>query len=236
MATKQVELPEIGPVTLYKREGVRTIRLSITSRGQIRVTMPHWIPYEAGLTFARSRRAWILEHRAARGQPLEHGQYIGKSHRLMFEKTPTAAKVASRVTASAIYVTYPSVHTSTDASVQASAERASIRALRAQAEASLPGRLSELAELFDFNYRSVQVKRLSGRWGSCDGQKNIVLNLFLMQLPWELIDYVLLHELTHTEIMKHGPDFWASMARVLPDVQLRRVAMRAHRPAVIGSI
>lgn len=232
MATKQVELPDIGPVTLYKRKGVRTIRLSVTSGGQVKVTMPHWLPYEAGLTFARSRRAWILEHREAHDRPLEHGQYIGKSHRLVFEKTPTGAKVASRVTASAIYVTYPSAHTSTDATVQASAERASIRALRAQAEASLPRRLSELAQAHDFSYRSIQVKRLSGRWGSCDGQKNIVLNLFLMQLPWELIDYVLLHELTHTDVMKHGPDFWAAIARVLPDVQRRRKAMRDYRPAV----
>lgn len=232
MATKQVTLPDIGPLYLYKRKGARTIRLSIDAKGKVRVTLPYWLPYEAGLTFARNRKDWILEHSAQRGQPLVHGQTIGKSHRLVFEKTPTARKVASRVTAAAIYITYPSGQQSSDNAVQTSAQRASIRALRAQAEAVLPGRLHELAASHGFDYRSVQVKQLTGRWGSCDSQQNIVLNLFLMQLPWELIDYVLLHELTHTKVMRHGPVFWEAMARVLPDVQRRRQAMRAHRPAV----
>jgi len=232
MATKQVIEPGIGEISLYKRKGARSIRLSITAKGQVRVTMPHWVPYQAGLTFVRGRKDWILEHTAQRIQILSHGQTIGKTHRLVFEKTPTVTKVATRVTASAIYVTYPAAHTSSDAAVQSSAEKASIRALRAQAEASLPTRLANLADHYDFQYRSVSIKQMTGRWGSCDTRQNIVLNLYLMQLPWELIDYVLMHELTHTRIMKHGPEFWAAMANVMPDVQRRRASMRAYRPAV----
>ena len=72
----------------------------------------------------------------------------------------------------------------------------------------------------------------SGRWGSCDSKRNIVLNLYLMELPWELIDYVLFHELTHTEVLRHGPDFWSAMKRVLPDVQRRRKAIKSYRPVV----
>ena len=94
--------------------------------------------------------------------------------------------------------------------------------------------MRQLAQVHGFEYRSVQIKQLTGRWGSCDSQRNIILNLFLMQLPWELIDYVILHELTHTTIMKHGPPFWEAMARVLPQVQQRRRAMRRYRPAVAG--
>lgn len=236
MASKTVPVPGIGDVHLYKRKGVQTIKLSITPKGLVRVTMPHWVPYEAGLSFARSRQAWIREHTQDRGQPLLHGQPIGKTHKLVFEKTPTATKVASRVTAAAIYITYPADQLSSDAPVQSSAEKASIRALRAQAEAALPGRLRKLAGLYGFEYRSVQIKQLTGRWGSCDSQRNIVLNLFLMQLPWELIDYVLMHELTHTTIMRHGPEFWQAMAGHLPDVQQRRRAMRRYRPAVASAL
>jgi hypothetical protein len=107
-----------------------------------------------------------------------------------------------------------------------------VRALRAQAEASLPGRLGELAGRYGFSFRSVAVKQLTGRWGSCDSKQNIVLNLYLMQLPWELIDYVLLHELTHTRIMKHGPEFWTARSDLLPDAKARRQVMKQYRPAV----
>ena len=116
--------------------------------------------------------------------------------------------------------------------MQKAAHDACIKALRKQAEQLLPGRLSNLADRHGFAYGSVQIKHLKSRWGSCDHERNITLNLFLMQLPWELIDYVLLHELTHTQIMRHGPDFWNAMRRVLPNLQAIRKQMRLHHPVL----
>jgi predicted metal-dependent hydrolase len=232
VATKQVIIPEIGTITLSKRKSTRSIRLKIDARGQVSVTMPFWLPYEAGVQFARSRQEWISQHQQDSGQPLAHGQIIGMSHRLVFEASPVAQKITSRVDSTVVRVTHPSFQSYNDQAVQAVAEKASIRALRSQAEALLPDRLRLLASNHGFDYRSVQVKQLTGRWGSCDSKQNIVLNLYLMQLPWTLIDYVLLHELTHTIILRHGPDFWSAMRHILPDTQVRRKAIKAYRPIV----
>jgi predicted metal-dependent hydrolase len=232
VATKQIDIPEIGLVTLSKRKNTRTIRVRIDAKGQVSVTMPHWTPYEAGVHFVRSKQDWIAQHQQNSAAALAHGQMIGKSHRLYFEASPVATKVTSRVNDTVVRVTHPVACAISDNTVQTVAEKASIRALRAQAEQLLPGRLRELAALHDFEYRSVQVKQLTGRWGSCDSNRNIVLNLFLMQVPWTLVDYVLLHELTHTRILRHGPDFWSAMRRVLPDAQVRRKAIKAYRPIV----
>jgi predicted metal-dependent hydrolase len=119
-----------------------------------------------------------------------------------------------------------------DASVQAAARKASIRALRSEATLLLPPRLAELAQRHGFSYGEVSVKPLKTRWGSCDQAGNITLNIFLMQLPWHLIDYVLLHELTHTRIMRHGPPFWEAMEHLLPNVTAIRKEMREHRSAL----
>jgi predicted metal-dependent hydrolase len=232
VASKQIDLPEIGNITLYKRKSTSSIRLSVDARGQVKVTMPYWVPYEAGIRFARSRQSWIAEHQEVRSASLTHGQSIGKSHRLLFEASPVASKISSRVNDGIIRITHPAAYAVADSQVQAAAEKASIKALRTQAEDLLPGRLRQLADEHGFQYRSVQVKQLTGRWGSCDSHQNIVFNLYLMQLPWTLIDYVILHELTHTNILRHGPDFWSAMKRVLPDVQVRRKAMKQYRPAV----
>lgn len=232
MASKRLDLPGIGEIVLYKRKGARSIRLSIDARGQARVTLPFWLPYAAGAKFAESRQAWIIEHRQQRSASLVHGQLIGKSHRLFFEASPVAAKVTSRVTDDTIRITHPTDYSQADTAVQAVAEKACIRALRSQSEQLLPGRLRTLAQIHNFSYSSVQIKQLTGRWGSCDSNQNIVFNLYLMQLPWDLIDYVILHELTHTTILRHGPDFWAAMERVLPDVQVRRKIIKQYRPVV----
>ena len=232
MATKSVQVPDIGTLKLYKRRGARSIRLSVAPDGEIRVHLPYWVPYSAGVQFAKSRQAWIAEQLNKLPKHLKHGQLIGKTHRIYFESSETSTKPSSRVTVSAIRVTHPFVETSSEPHIQAVAVRAATRALRAQAEASLPDRLKALAAQHGFSYRSVQVKQLRGRWGSCDQDKNIVLNLFLMQLPWELIDYVLLHELTHTEILRHGSDFWVAMKRRNAHSPLLRKAIREYRPAV----
>ena len=218
-------------MSLFKRKGARAIRLSVNSRGQVRVTMPFWVPYEAGARFAQSRADWIESQLGTYRSLLSHGQLIGKMHHLEFSAADTA-KISSRVTPSAVRVTHPAAVQSSDPAVQAAANRASIRALRSQAELLLPNRLKGLAMMHGFTFRSVQVKQLRGRWGSCDAQSNIVLNLYLMQLPWELIDYVLIHELTHTNILRHGPDFWTAMRQVLPEVQTLRSAIRAYQPVV----
>jgi predicted metal-dependent hydrolase len=231
MAYKQFVLDDQTSVKIYKRRLSRSIRLTLAPNGEIRVTIPAWAPYRAGLEFARSRRSWI-ERQPRRSQTLQDGQAIGKAHRLCLNPEATAVKVSTRVRQNEVIVTYPASLPAADPIVQQAAQKAGVRALRRQAEALLPKRLDQLAAQHGFQYRSVKIKQLKGRWGSCDQNADIVLNLFLMQLPWECVDYVLLHELTHTQVLRHGPDFWQAMEHVLPDVKQLRKAIRGHQPVL----
>lgn len=229
MAFKRFELANQQPINIYKRRTNRSLRLSVTAAGEVRVTIPLWASYGVGLAFAQTRQAWI----AAQIQPvvaLADGLHIGKAHRLRLYVVPSSTKVRSRISGTEVLISYPPTLTASSPAVQAAVSAASVRALRKQAESLLPQRLATLAGQYGFNYNSVGIKRLKSRWGSCDQQRNIVLNLFLMQLPWDCIDYVLLHELTHTTVLHHGPDFWTAMAIVLPDVARLRTAMRAYQP------
>lgn len=229
MAHKEFMLDEQTPITVYKRKASRSLRLSITPKGQIRVSIPTWAPYISGVEFAKSRRDWIQAQRPVVAM-LQSGQAIGKAHRLHIVASPELKAVRSRVASNAVTVYHPTSMTTSSAEVQKSAEKASVRALRAQAERLLPQRLEQLASVHGFTYKSVKVKHLKSRWGSCDQQQNIVLNLFLMELPWACIDYVLLHELTHTKILRHGPVFWRAMEQVLPNVNQARKELRSYQP------
>jgi predicted metal-dependent hydrolase len=231
MATKQVSIPDIGTVTLYKRRGNRSLRLSIGAGGEVRVSLPYWLPYKAGEQFAISKLAWIT---ANRHQSSKHllisGAAVGKAHRLALEPSTTVTKVTSRVAANEIHIIFPLTHSADHPEVQQAAQKASIRALRKEAEVLLPQRLEALASQTGYSYQSVGVKQLKSRWGSCSSHQEIVLNLFLMQLPWKLIDYVLLHELAHTKVMRHGAPFWREMERHLPHAKSLRKQMADYQP------
>lgn len=233
MAFKQFIVPELGPITVYKRKGCRRLRLSVRPDGQLRVTIPAWAPYSAAITFARANQTWISQNKPAAAPLLVSGQAVGKAHHLQFVASPSAAKITTRIQQNQIIVTYPSRQASGDKLTQQAAEKAAIRALRRQAEQLLPQRLRSLAERHGFEYSGVSIKQLKSRWGSCDQQKHIVLNLFLMQLPWHLIDYVLLHELTHTRVMQHGPKFWDAMTAIEPRAIDLRKEIRKHNPTLI---
>jgi predicted metal-dependent hydrolase len=230
MSTKQISIPEIGTVTLYKRRGNRSLRLSIGPGGEIRVSLPYWLPYKAGEQFVLSKAPWIAQNRAKPVAALHHGHAIGKAHRLYFDQQAVATKISSRVAANEVRVSFPAIYAPHDQAVQNAAQKAAIRALKKEAEALLPQRLEALASQTGFNYANVAIKQLKSRWGSCNTYKEITLNLFLMQLPWHLIDYVLVHELTHTKIMRHGAPFWKEMERHLPNAKQLRKQMGAYHP------
>lgn len=95
------------------------------------------------------------------------------------------------------------------APVQELLRNAIIRALKKSAQAYLPPLLNELANRYGFSYKRVKITGSKSRWGSCSATGSINLSCYLMLLPPHLMDYVLLHELTHTREMNHGPQFWS---------------------------
>lgn len=234
MATRKVEISGIGNVTLVKRRSSKNIRLSLLPNGEVRVSLPLWAPYQLGLAFIQKKADWIERNRTLRRSVLRQGQRIGKAHRLVFDAQPSAKAPTARVARGTVKITLPQSMPDSYPEVQRVAQAAAERTLRAEAKQLLPRRLNQLAALHGFTYRTVSVKRLRSRWGSCNEKQSIVLNIFLMQLPWEYIDYVLLHELVHTRHMHHGPEFWQTLERCLPQARRLRKHMRAFQPLLTG--
>lgn len=106
----------------------------------------------------------------------------------------------------------------------------SIKLLRKQAKAFLPDRLAALAAHHHFVYQKIRLSNATSRWGSCSSRGTISLNIQLMRLSPELIDYVLLHELSHTRHLNHGPAFWRQVSEVCPQYKMLRQKLRQLHP------
>lgn len=230
MAVKYIEVDGLGKVRLFKRRGTRNIRVTLTLQGEIRVSLPSWAPYKLGVQFVNNKRDWIIANKS-QPRPLQPGQQIGKAHRLDFVPQPKNNRVHCRLTGNAVRVHYPAVLSTGDNQVQNAARRGALKALHQEAVALLPSRLQDLAAKYGFTYSKLRIRHLRSKWGSCDNHQVITLNTFLMTLPWDLIDYVLLHELVHTKVLRHGLPFWEEMNRHLPHVREARKRLRGFLPS-----
>ena len=81
------------------------------------------------------------------------------------------------------------------------------------AKKRLVQRLQYLADLHGFSYNKVTIRKQRTRWGSCSSNNDISLNIKLACLPQFLADYVMLHELVHTEVKDHSAYFWKFLDR-----------------------
>ena len=228
MSVKVIEIDGIGTVKLYKRSGTKGIRLTLGSDHSVRVTMPPWVPYQTAIGFVQSKNEWISLHLKPK-HIFKDGEAVGKSHRIRFIRA-NPAKPGLRVANGEVRVLFGPNYNLEDDAAQSLALKGALRALKKEAGMLLPQRTQALAAKYSYSYQNLSVKQMRSRWGSCSQQRNLSLNIFLMQLPWSLIDYVIVHELAHTKVLNHGQDFWAEMQRCLPNAKELRKDIKNHKP------
>jgi len=100
---------------------------------------------------------------------------------------------------------------------------------RAEAREKLVNRLNKLSEQHGFSYNKVSMRNQKTRWGSCSSKNNINLNMKLVRLPDEMIDYVLLHELVHTRIKNHTNAFWTELNKFVGDAREMSKKMNEYK-------
>jgi predicted metal-dependent hydrolase len=88
-------------------------------------------------------------------------------------------------------------------------------------------RLVHYAERYALTYGRVSIKNMTSRWGSCSGKGNLNFHYKVVELPPDLLDYLVVHELCHRTHMNHGPQFWALVAETIPNYALLRLRLRA---------
>jgi len=100
---------------------------------------------------------------------------------------------------------------------------------RESARRQLVSRLETLAKRHGFQYNRVFIRNQKTRWGSCSAKNNINLNLNLVRLPEDLVDYILLHELVHTRVKNHSQRFWETLEKVVVDAKVLDQRMKSYK-------
>lgn len=170
----------IGEVIYTKRVQSRSIRISVSPVRGVRVSLPFYLSYAKAVEFVDANIPRIMSILNASPSREEGGAPGGY--------TPEELKQ-----------------------------------IRKEAHKILPGRLKEISEKLNgailiknrlgvrrespFSYNRLAIKNNRSNWGSCSSARNINLNMHLVRLPQELMDFVIIHELCHLVYPNHGVRF-----------------------------
>lgn len=207
---------------LQSERRLRRLSIHVEPDGKVLVDGPEGTTKMEFLSAVGRRARWISEHvRAAEGRmkyalPREYvsGEaifFLGRRYQLKVFPTvkspaearlrgrflevrvPIAERIAVREAINAWYV-----------------ERAREFLLQRLAEVARPLRWVKALPPTRLRYMRVQ-------WGSCSTQGMLTLHPWLVKAPRECVDYVLLHELCHLAHHNHGPNFYRSLDRHMPN-------------------
>ena len=209
MATKRV-IPDtdFGQIIIRTRITARNISMRTKADG-LHVTVPPYCLTSKIMSVVEEYRSRLLEKwEKVVPQPLDLNFRIDTPCFRLHLEQGRFSRFTLRTDEEGITIYCPPDIDFSQKAIQELLRSAIIRALKKSAQTYLPPLLNELAAHYGFAYRKVKITGSKSRWGSCSAIGSINLSCYLMLLPPRLMDYVLLHELTHTREMNHGPKFW----------------------------
>jgi predicted metal-dependent hydrolase len=215
---------------VLRRSKRRTIGFMISDEG-LRITAPRWVTL-AGIEEAMiNKTAWILAKLAERRERVvqraqarsmwAHGErfpYFGGEVTLHFGSPEQG--MAFDAVAGVLLLGLPM-----DAS-EAEVKQRVQAWLEERARALFAERLPVWADKLGVTYSSFALSSATTQWGSCTSAGRIRLNWRLMHFSLALIDYVIVHELSHLREMNHSPRFWATVGSVYPGYEKARQALQ----------
>lgn len=215
LRTKTVKYDNgLGEVIYTKYPQSRSIRVFVTSRAQVKVTLPVYASFQDAEHFLFSVGGKIIAQRR---------EILSRSQSPMIQQPGGS-------------------DTTSNKSMQPGAM--SLYEINKLAHKILPARTRQMYELMSkkvhirnsrgevvedpFRYNRVAIKNNSSNWGSCSTLRNINLNMHLVRLPEELMDYVIAHELCHLVYPNHSPRFHA-LLNAITDGKEKNLAARLRR-------
>lgn len=91
--------------------------------------------------------------------------------------------------------------------------------LKSVARKYILSRTEMLSEALLLPYNKLYIRSQKRKWGNCSKEKNISINWRIIKAPEFVIDYIIIHELCHTVIMKHTVRFQTLLRSHYPDCE-----------------
>jgi predicted metal-dependent hydrolase len=209
----------------------KTVQITLDPTDGVVVAAPQATPSERIQSIVEKRAGWIVRRAGApvlgpARKAMVSGEslpYLGRQVRLVVEHAD--------VRRASIWFEHWQLHLLLPAALVGEARRTEAeRVVKswyvARAAQHLPGRVERWARRAGYAAGLVLIRDQRRRWGSCGPDGTLRFNWRIVMAAPALIDYVVVHELAHLKVRSHSADYWAEVARLMPDFKIRRARLR----------
>lgn len=221
------DLETLQPIPLRIRRNRRARQLILRAdpvTGGAVVTCPNWVGDAEARAFAAAQEDWLRSQLAAAPRPLPFADgaeipFLGLPH--VIRHRPEA-RGGVWVDSGEIHVTGQAEHL----------RRRLTDWLKREARRRIVAIVTRAAGQLEVKFGRVTLRDTSSRWGSCAANGNLSFSWRLVLAPEWVIEYVACHEVAHLLEHNHGPNFWALVDRLVPDVERCRVWLHSEGAAL----
>jgi predicted metal-dependent hydrolase len=197
------------------------------------VSAPKWVPLHEVDKAVLEKSGWIvkkLQETRARHERLESARidwkngatlpFLGEQLQVVIDSRHAFAGVGAALGAQVVEP--PGAQRALQVALPLSATPEQIRDavqawLMRQARQIFTERLMHFSPQMGVQWRKLSLSSAGTRWGSASADGSIRLNWRLVHFKQSVIDYVVVHELSHLRVMDHSPRFWDTVRAVVPD-------------------
>ncbi len=90
-----------------------------------------------------------------------------------------------------------------------------------EAQKLIPFLVEKHSKIMNLEANSISYRKNKRTWGSCNQKNDLKFNILLMKFPMEIIEYVVIHELSHIKHKNHSKEFWDLVEKYCPDYKQR---------------
>ena len=221
---KQITVAGIDATVEYKP--VKNLRVTVLPPdGAVRVTAPTRCPEALIRAFLTEKADWITKHAdAIRVQHANEPKAYESGEKALLFGTAYTLIVCERQTKNGVTVDGGRLVLSVRGEAGAKKREAILNAwYRERLKTEIEYLLPLWSEQTGLRPGGWTIRNMTSRWGSCNTKTgHITLNLQLCKYPLPCLEYVILHELAHLKVRRHGADFKAILDANMPSWRERK--------------
>jgi len=97
-----------------------------------------------------------------------------------------------------------------------------------QAEQELRKKSQDYAQKLAVQFQSISIRQFKSRWGSCSVKGDIQYGWQIILAPHPVVDYLVVHELSHLKHHNHSPRFWRLVESIIPNYKACRNWLKVY--------